>query len=188
MTAPRKVWLWREQVLADGETRAARPVVRAAVALVVANPFAGTSAHDLTELIEAGPALARAHLPDAVALLSQAPIAYGKAAVVGLSGEVEHGAALLHPRLGAAMRAAVGGGTAIIPSACKVASAGAHIDVPLGHKDDVWSFNELDTLTLGFADAPRPGEILLVLAVSDGGRALPRIPPGRQAPNPKGTL
>jgi hypothetical protein len=98
-----------------------------------------------------------------------------------VQGDIEHAAAILHPKLGKAMRFAVGGGEAVIPSTAKVASAGARIDVPLGHKDNVWSFNEIDTMTLGVEDAPRPDEILVIMAVSDGGRPDPRVGVGRVA-------
>jgi hypothetical protein len=176
---PRKLWLLRETVLAEAGTPARLPVTRAAVAIVIRNPMVGTDSTDLTALMDLGPALAEQFYPEAVAMLSGTAIAYGKAAIVGVNGDVEHGAAVLHPKLGKAMRAAVGGGDAIIPSTAKVASAGSRIDVPLGHKDNVWSFNELDTMTLGIEDAPRPDEILIFLVVSDGGRPNPRIGPGR---------
>ena len=118
-------------------------------------------------------------MPQAVALLPQPAMAYGKAAIVGVEGDLEHAAAILHPKLGKPMRAAVGGGEAIIPSATKVAAAGTLIDVPLGNKDNVWSFDELDTMTVCVADAPRPREILVAMVVSDGGRPNPRVGKGR---------
>jgi hypothetical protein len=119
-------------------------------------------------------------MPQVVELLSGgSPTSYGKAAIVGLNGDLEHGAALLHPKLGRPMRAAVGGGEAIISSNVKVAAAGATIDVPLAHKDNIWAFDYLDTLTVMVADAPRPDEIVVVMAVSDGGRPNPRVGKGR---------
>jgi len=72
--------------------------------------------------------------------------------------------------LGKPMRAAIGGGKALISSNVKVAAAGASLDVPLGHKDDPWSFPHFDTITVSVADAPRPDEILVVMAIADGGR------------------
>lgn len=178
---PRKTWLVRESVFADGATPAQRIVTRVAVAVAIANPCTRANPGDLSELIDLGPQLAERYLPEAVALLPHPAVAYGKAAIVGSDGEIEHAAALLHPKLGKPMRAAVGGGEAIIASTAKVAAMGSRIDVPLGNKDNVWSFNELETMTLGFDDAPRAGEILLVLVVSDGGRPHPRIGPGRLA-------
>jgi hypothetical protein len=106
-------------------------------------------------------------------------MAYGKAAIVGVEGDLEHAAAILHPKLGKPMRAAAGGGEAIIPSVTKVAAAGTLIDVPLGNKDNVWSFDELDAMTVCVADALRPREILVAMAVSDGGRPNPRVGKGR---------
>ena len=72
------------------------------------------------------------------------------------------------------MRAAVGGGKAVIPSNVKVGPPGTVIDVPLGHKDEPWSFDHFDTLSLSVADSPRPHEIMVVMAVADGGRVNPR--------------
>jgi hypothetical protein len=93
-------------------------------------------------------------------------VSYGKGALVGVDGEMEHGGACVHPMLGKPMRAAVGGGKAVI----KIAAAGASLDVPLGHKDDSWSFPHFDTITVSVADAPRPNEILVVMAIADAGR------------------
>ena len=178
---PRKTWLWRETVHRDGPEPGLRPVTRVAVAIVVANPYAGRRSQDLSDLVLLGPRLAERYLPEALALLSLPPVAYGKAAIVGFDGEIEHAAAVLHPQLGRPMRALIGGGAALIPSTVKVASMGTRIDVPLGHKDDAWNFDALDTLTLGFEDAPRGDEILVILALSDGGRPAPRIAAGRTA-------
>ena len=91
-----------------------------------------------------------------------------KGAVVGVAGEMEHGGACVHPMLGKPMRAAIGGGKAVIGSNVKVAAAGALLDVPLGHKDDSWSFPHFDTITVSVADAPRPDEILVVMVIADG--------------------
>lgn len=177
--SPRKTVLLRETIHADGTSAATRPVSRVIVAVVVRNLMLHEPGADLTQLSDLGAALAEQYFPEAVAMLARPPVAYGKAAIVGIAGELEHAAAVLHPKLGKPMRVAVGGGEAIIPSTAKVAAAGVRIDVPLGHKDNVWSFNELDTVTIGIDDAPRADEILIVLAVSDGGRPHPRIGPGR---------
>ncbi|MGQ9367985.1 amino acid synthesis family protein [Azospirillum sp. ST 5-10] len=187
MSAPprlRKTLLLRETVLADGDRPAARPVVRVAAVAVLENPFAGRPADDLTPLVDFGAVLGARLAGEAVALLGAPVAAYGKAAIVGAGGEVEHAAALLHPRLGQPFRAAVGGGAAIIPSTTKLGGMGMPIDVPLGHKDEVWSFDHLDAMTVFVHDAPRPGEIVAVLAVSDGGRPDPRV--GNRRPEPAG--
>src|SRR5262249_12156367 len=75
-----------------------------------------------------------------------------------------------HPRLGQPMREAVGGGQAIISSNVKIGGPGTSIDVPLAHKDNIWSFDHLATLTISSDDAPRPDEIVVIMAISDGGR------------------
>ena len=98
--------------------------------------------------------------------------------LVGLSGDVEHGGAMIHPKLGKPMRAAVGGGKALIPSNVKVCAAGTPIDLPLGHKDEAWSFDHFDTVTIMIPDSPRPDEIVLCMAVADGGRPHPRVGTG----------
>jgi hypothetical protein len=112
-------------------------------------------------------------------VLGSPPVSYGKAAIVGTAGEMEHGGAVCHPKLGKPMREAVGGGEALISSNVKVAAVGASIDVPLGHKDNAWSFDHFDTLTIAVPHAPRPDEIVVVVAVADGGRPHPRAGKGR---------
>jgi hypothetical protein len=108
-------------------------------------------------------------------LLPGPAISYGKAAIVGTSGDIEHAAAILHPRMGKPMRAAIGGGQAIIPSNVKIGCVGSVIDIPLGHKDDVWSFDQIDTLSAMVPNAPRPDEIVVIVALADGGRPRPRV-------------
>ena len=167
--AVRKVVVLRERVFAElGE--AARPVTRVAALAVVANPFAGRFAADLEPLWRLGAELGERLMPELVALLGAPAVSYGKGAVVGVNGEMEHGGACVHPMLGRPMRAAIGGGEAVIPSNVKVAAAGAALDLPLGHKDDPWSFAHFDTMTVMVADAPRPDEIVVALALADGGR------------------
>lgn len=150
------------------------PIVRVALLAVIANPCAGRFEPDLSSLFDLGGAAGERLAGEAVALLGGAPVSYGKAAIVGTAGEFEHGAAMVHPRLGKPLRAAVGGGKALIPSNVKVGPVGTSIDLPLGHKDDGWSFDHFDTMTVTVPDAPRPDEIVLAIAVADGGRALAR--------------
>ncbi|NKE47952.1 amino acid synthesis family protein [Roseomonas frigidaquae] len=166
----RKLQMIREELRSELGAEAERPVIRAAGLAVVQNPFAGRFAEDLTPLWEIGAQLAERLMPDLVRMLSGPAVSYGKGAVVGVAGEMEHGGACIHPRLGRPMRAAIGGGAAVIPSNVKVAAAGTPLDLPLGHKDDPWSFAHFDTITVFLADAPRPDEILVALAVADGGR------------------
>ena len=119
---------------------------------------------------EAGAMLGERLMPEFVKLLGGPAVSYGKGALVGVDGEMEHGGACVHPMLGKPMRAAIGGGKAVISSNVKVAAAGASLDVPLGHKDDSWSFPHFDTITASVADAPRTNAILVVMAIADGGR------------------
>jgi Amino acid synthesis len=147
---------------------------------VIQNPFAGHGyVADLSPLFDLGAMLGETIMPDVVRRLAGPPVSYGKAAIVGTAGEMEHGGAVCHPKLGKPMREAVGGGEALIPSNVKVAAAGASIDVPLGHKDNAWSFDHFDTMTLMVPDAPRPDEIVIAMAIADGGRPRPRSGQGR---------
>jgi hypothetical protein len=170
----RKTLLLRETVTSDMGQVANRPVVRAVAMAVIDNPIAGRYVEDLTALFEAGRTVGEQLMPDLVRLLPQGPVSYGKGAIVGINGEFEHGGACIHPMLGKPMRAAVGGGKAVIPSNVKVAACGASLDVPLSHKDDSWSFDHFDTITVSMPDAPKPDEIVLVMVVADGGRLHPR--------------
>jgi len=103
---------------------------------------------------------------------------FGKAAIVGASGDMEHGGAVIHPRLGAPMRAAAGGGAAVISSNVKIGAVGASIDLPLGHKDNPWSFDHFDTMTLSVPDGPAPDEIVMFIAYANRGRPIPRCGSG----------
>jgi Amino acid synthesis len=170
----RKIVTTREVVLAEMGVAPARPIVRAVGLAVIANPYAGRSADDLTELFRAGLELGDRLMPQLAALLEQPAVSYGKGALVGVNGEMEHGGACVHPMLGKPMRAALGGGKSLISANVKVAAAGAALDVPLGHKDDAWSFDHFDTITVMIADAPRPDEIVVAMAIADGGRPWPR--------------
>jgi hypothetical protein len=175
----RKISLTKETILADSGKPTAQPITRAVAIAVIANPFAGRYVEDLSPLFAQGAELGEMVMKDLVALLPKPATSYGKAAIVGANGEMEHGAAVLHPRLGKPMREALGGGEAIISSNVKIGGPGASIDVPLAHKDNIWSFDHLDTITVTVADAPRPDEIVAVIAISDAGRPHPRVGKGR---------
>ena len=174
----RKRIVFRETITADEMGRPCKPITRIAALAVVTNPFAGMDQDDLSDLFDMGAQLGNELAADIVGMLPGAPVSYGKAAIVGTAGAMEHGAGMVHPKLGAPVRQAVGGGAALIPSNVKVASAGSPIDLPLGHKDEAWSFDHIDTMTLMVADAPRADEIILCIAVSDGPRANPRVGKG----------
>ena len=175
----RKIVVTTETVHGECGKTAALPVTRAVGIAVIRNPYSGRYVEDLSPLFDVGAEIAATLMPRLVQALPGPAIAYGKAAIVGVNGDLEHAAALLHPRMGKPMRAAIGGGEAIIPSTSKVAATGSAIDVPLGNKDNVWSFDEIDTITVSVADAPRPDEIAVAIALSDGGRPAPRVGKGR---------
>jgi Amino acid synthesis len=171
----RKTVVIKETIESDGVGRSCAPITRVVAAAVIRNPFAGRFVEDLSPLFDLGGKLGERLMGDAVGLLPGPPVSYGKGAIVGIAGDLEHGGAMIHPKLGKPMRAAVGGGKALIPSNAKVAAAGASIDIPLGHKDEAWSFDHFDTMTVMLSDAPRPDEIVLLMAVADGGRPHPRV-------------
>jgi hypothetical protein len=166
----RKIVTLRDVTYSELGHKPANPIVRAVGMAVIHNPYAGKYSEDLRQLWEAGAELGERLTPELVKLLDGPAVSYGKGAIVGVQGEMEHGGACCHPMLGKPMRAAVGGGKAVISSNVKVAAAGAILDVPLGHKDDSWSFAHFDTITVALDDAPRPAEILVIMAIADGGR------------------
>jgi hypothetical protein len=170
----RKIVTLRDIALSEMGVELSVPIVRAVGMAVIANPFAGRAVEDLRPLFEAGAILGQYVMEDLAGVLGSPAVAYGKGAIVGVAGEMEHGGACIHPMLGKPMRAAVGGGKSVIPSNVKVAAMGAMLDLPLGHKDDPWSFDHFDTITVGIADAPRPDEIVVMMAIADGGRPRPR--------------
>ena len=171
----RRLQVLKDILAAEAGASAPRPITRAVALAVIDNPFAGRHVEDLSPLFDAGAAIAERVMPELVALLAYPPESYGKGAIVGVHGDMEHGGALCHPKMGKPMRAALGGGQAVIPSNVKVAAAGALLDLPLGHKDDPWSFDHFDTITVGLSDAPRPDEIVVAIAIADGGRVNPRV-------------
>src|SRR5262249_490165 len=140
----RRLVLISDTVNHEGGLPALRPVTRAAACAIIANPLAGKAADDLSELVSWGEPLGETLVGKALAALPGGAAPCGRAAIVALDGALEHAAALLPPRMGKPMRAAIGGGKAIIPSNVKVAAAGAAIDVPLGDRDDVWLFDHID--------------------------------------------
>jgi Amino acid synthesis len=154
------------------------PIRRAIACGVIENPFAGRFQEDLSELIAQGEELGALLAAQALAALGipgELVESFGKAAVVGEAGELEHAAALLHPKMGAPVRAALGKGPALIPSAKKAGGPGTAIDVPLGHKDAAFVRSHFDAIEARVPDAPRANEILVCLALTQGGRPLPRI-------------
>ncbi|GGG74499.1 hypothetical protein GCM10011415_23740 [Salipiger pallidus] len=151
---------------------------RALAAAVIANPFAARYEDDLSELMGTGEALGQLLGEEALKALGCGPDTiegYGKAALVGELGELEHAAALLHPKLGAPLRAVIGGGKALVPSSKAIGRAGEVLDVPLGHKDAAYVRSHFDAMRVQLNDAPRPGEIVVAVALQQTGRPLPRV-------------
>ncbi len=171
----RKLLTVVEEIYEDGGKAVAKPVKKVATVAVILNPFAGRFVLDLQELIKTGEELGDLLGRRAVAALGAPVHSYGKAAVVGMDGEYEHAAAILHPTLGTPFRAAVGGGKAIIPSAKKLGGPGTAIDVPLHYKDAAFVRSHFDAMEVRLVDAPKANEILVALAVTDGGRPHPRV-------------
>jgi hypothetical protein len=165
----------RDTINSEGGLPALRPVTRIAACAVIQNPLAGAARDDLSELVPLGEELGGLLVREALAGLSRPPVGYGKAAIVGIDGDLEHAAAIIHPRMGRPMREAIGGGKAIIPSNVKIAAAGTPVDVPLSDRDDIWLFDNIDTITVAVPGAPRPTELVVIVALSDGGRPRPRI-------------
>jgi Amino acid synthesis len=156
----------------------APPTRKAAAIAVIENPFAGRFADNLDPLIDIGEELGDVLGRRAVEALGIKPgqaESYGKAAIVGEGGELEHAAAILHPKLGKPLRAAVEKGAALVPSAKKMGGVGSLIDVPLGHKDAAYVRSHFDGMEIRVADAPRANEIVVAVVVTDSGRPLPRV-------------
>lgn len=155
------------------------PPTRRAVAIaVIANPYAGQYTENLDHLSDIGAELGKLLGEQCVAALGIQPNqaeSYGKAAIVGEAGELEHAAAILHPKLGAPLREAVQQGAALVPSAKKMGALGTAIDVPLGHKDAAFVRSHFDAIEARVSDAPRANEIVVAVAVTDSGRPLPRV-------------
>jgi hypothetical protein len=161
-----------EDIFHEGGPVARTPYRRAAILSVIKNPFAGRFVEEIVgfsdDLKPLGLEMAKA----LIAALGGDPRkieGYGKGAIVGEAGEVEHGA-LWHAPGGYAMREALGGAKAIVPSAKKVAGPGGRLDVPITHIDASYVRSHFDAIEVGIADAPRADEMLLVLAMTTGAR------------------
>ncbi len=172
----RKVVTSVEEIRYEGFSALEKPIRRVSVAAVIKNPYAGKYQEDLSELSEVGEWLGDYLSKEAAKILGEGNIhSYGKGAIAGLDGELEHCAAILHPKLGKPMRDAIGGGKAIIPSAKKAGAAGTALDVPLHYKDAAFVRTHYDAMEVRIADAPKCDEIVVALAFTDGGRPHPRI-------------
>lgn len=173
----RKLFTFVEETLQEAGQAVMPPTRKAAAVAVIWNPYAGHVGSDLHELVDLGEQLGALLGERAVAALGISPHqaqSYGKAAIVGEDGELEHAAAILHPKLSASLRRAVENGVALVPSAKKRGGLGAAIDVPLGHKDAAYVGSHFDAMEIRVPDAPKRDEIVVVVVVTDSGRPLPR--------------
>ena len=166
-----------EEILAESGRATGRTVRKAVCSAVIANPLAGKPGADLAVLEAMGAEIAGQLAERALAALEVQPgevTAYGKGCIVGTNGEIEHAAALIHPRFGAPIRKVVVKGDDIIPSTKKVAGPGAQITLPITNKDDIWSFDEMDAIDVCIPDAPQADEIVVSVALAVGGRPFAR--------------
>ena len=174
----RKIIVQTDEVRVEMGRDVLPPVRKALAMAVIENPCAGRYVENLDELVAIGEELGALLGARCVAALGIEPgqaQSYGKAAIVGEAGELEHAAAILHPKLGAPLRVAVEKGAALVPSSKKMGGLGTAIDVALGHKDAAYVRSHFDAMEARVADAPRANEIVVAVVVTDSGRPLPRV-------------
>lgn len=180
----RKIVTVIEETLMEADKKLERPARKGAAIAVIKNPFAGRYVEDLSLLFDYGERLGGLLVEEALKALNVNPNeakeridGYGKGAIVGIDGEIEHPHAITHPRFGAPVRRALGGVDyckAIIPSTIKMGAMGTGIDVPIVFKRAIWVVSHFDTMTVSLPDAPKPNEILVALVLTDSGRPLSR--------------
>jgi hypothetical protein len=176
--AIRKIAVFLEETHSEMDRKVDPPTRRAAAVAVIHNPFAGKYVEDLSDLMTIGEELGELLATRAVSALGipgNTVESYGKAAAVGENGELEHAAAILHPKLGTPVRRVLGKGAALIPSSKKRGGLGVVLDIPLGHKDAAFVRSHFDGMEVRLNDAPRANEIMVAVAVTDSGRPLPRV-------------
>jgi hypothetical protein len=174
----RKLAVWVEETRREAGKTLDKPTRKAVAVAVIANPFAGRYEEDLSALIDIGEELGGLlgrRCVEALGIEPSQAQSYGKAAMVGEAGELEHAAAILHPKLGAPLRKAVEKGAALVPSSKKMGGPGQVLDVPLGHKDAAYVRSHFDGIEVRLNDAPRANEIMVAVAVTDSGRPLARV-------------
>ncbi|ABM34359.1 amino acid synthesis family protein [Paracidovorax citrulli] len=176
----RRFFIQKETIPPAPQRPAARQVQRVVAAAVLENPFAGRWQEELSALYPAGHAIGERLTAEALRQIdggAAAVEAYGKGAIVGYGGDMEHAAALLHPLFGRAVRAGLPGAQSIMPSTAKRGGPGTLLDVPVHHVLDPWSFDHFDAVTFGIAEAPLPEEIVVALVLCAGGRPMARVAP-----------
>ncbi|MGC2767843.1 MAG: amino acid synthesis family protein [Candidatus Acidiferrum sp.] len=174
----RKIVTFVEETFSEMDRAVDPPTRRAAAVAVIENPCAGKYVEDLSDLMAIGEELGEILTERAVAALGipgNSVESYGKAAAVGEDGEIEHAAAILHPKLGMPVRKVLGKGAALIPSSKKRGGLGVALDIPLGHKDAAYVRSHFDGMEVRINDAPRANEIVIAIAITNGGRPLARV-------------
>lgn len=179
----RQILLFDQEILSEGGRMLKSPTRRVAAAALLRNPFAAMSAiDDFSELVDISVRCGEVLTQKAMQALGPIkPIGYGKAALVGTAGDLEHGAAMIHVRIGLSMRKGAGGGPALIPGNARVGAAGQSIDIIFGGIEDGWDYDAMDSMTITAPDGPKPDEVLLAVAFLAGGRPNARIRGASQA-------
>ncbi len=173
----KKIFTQVETINFEGFKKVEHPVTRVVVAAVIDNPYAGKYSENLDQLISIGEELGGTLTEIALKYLPGPVHNYAKGAIVGLNGELEHGGATLHPKLGQTMRKTINlPCSALISCNKKVAGPGAQIDLPLMFRDEAAIRTHYDTIpNFGIPGAPKENEMVIIIAVTDGGRPHPRI-------------
>lgn len=173
----RQIHLVQQEVFSEGGRELSQPCLRVAACGVLHNPHAGaTPIDDFSSLVDLSVRAGEVLTARALAALGQIkPRGYGKGVIVGTAGDLEHGASMIHVRIGLAMRKGAGGGPALIPGNAKCGGPGSPIDIIFGGIEDAWDYDAMDTMTVSVADAPHPDEVLLIVAFLGGGRPNARI-------------
>lgn len=173
----RSITVVSQEIVSEGGREQPAPTRRVAACAVLHNPFAGLPPlDDFSDLVDTSFRVGELLTARALATLAPlVPRGYGKAALVGTQGDLEHGACMIHVRLGLAMRTGAGGGPALIPGNARVGATGSSIDIIFGGLEEAWDYDAMDTMTISIADAPKPDEILLAVAFLGGIRPNARI-------------
>ena len=170
MIRVRKFVTMIEHVVSEAELAVDPPLRKVAVAAVVNNPYAGSYSEGLNEIIGFSEALGEQMGKLLVQAMGEPVQSYGKSAIAGSNGEVEHTHAFLTKVMADQFRAAVGGGKAWISSSGKRGPMGTSIDVPMACKDALYVRSHYDTITVAIPDAPEPDEVVVVIAGANRGR------------------
>lgn len=157
-----------QEIHHEGGRRLDSPVTRVAACATLQNPLAGLDGvEDLSEVVDLSVKVGEILTARALDRLDPAKLrGYGKAVVVGTGGDLEHGAAMIHVRIGLSMRSGIKRGRALIPGNGKVGPAGTQVDLIFGGIDDGWDYDAMDTMPIVIPGAPRPDEVLLIVGFS----------------------